>query len=240
MKMFPTEFSSLIDKKTIRTVNDIKLRGVNIKKQKMVWIPYTLSRKKTQDCIKLLDKEFNDIMKPVKARIPKSAMTNMRIDHYDLLPKTMSNNSIILNSRRGKNVEVANRVGLLKMLRSKSLREMAENITGLKLDSDPGCQIICYRHGDYVGPHTDHHPESSNLKNGYVDFHLTLSNEHVDHQLLVYENNGYLEHAHPVGISSGISASFLPFWHYTTPLTAKAGKEDKAKRWLLLTSFTTL
>jgi hypothetical protein len=29
----------------------------------------------------------------------------------------------------------------------------------------------------------------------------------------------------------------LPFWHYTTPLVAKPGAEDAARRWVLLGTF---
>jgi hypothetical protein len=29
----------------------------------------------------------------------------------------------------------------------------------------------------------------------------------------------------------------LPFWHFTTPLAAKPGRADDARRWLLLGTF---
>jgi hypothetical protein len=29
----------------------------------------------------------------------------------------------------------------------------------------------------------------------------------------------------------------LPFWHYTTPLVGRPGKEDAARRWVLLGTF---
>ena len=36
---------------------------------------------------------------------------------------------------------------------------------------------------------------------------------------------------------SGIAVYRLPFWHYTTPLIARRGREHEARRWLLLGSF---
>jgi len=34
-----------------------------------------------------------------------------------------------------------------------------------------------------------------------------------------------------------ISAYRLPFWHFTTPLEAKRGQSDAARRWVLLGTF---
>jgi hypothetical protein len=35
----------------------------------------------------------------------------------------------------------------------------------------------------------------------------------------------------------GIAVYRLPFWHYTTPLRAKRGKEALARRWVILGTF---
>ena len=98
-------------------------------------------------------------------------------------------------------------------------------------------QLIRYAAGDYVGPHNDHHPENANLRNGYVDLQITLTNEHVARQYLLYESGGFFNKLRKVGVASGVSVSMLPFWHQVTPLEAKPGHEDAAGRWLLLASF---
>jgi len=38
-------------------------------------------------------------------------------------------------------------------------------------------------------------------------------------------------------VPSSVAVYRLPFWHYTTPLLAKRGREAEARRWLLLGSF---
>ncbi len=38
-------------------------------------------------------------------------------------------------------------------------------------------------------------------------------------------------------MQGAISIYKLPFWHYTTPLWGKPGREDAARRWLLLGTF---
>jgi hypothetical protein len=161
----------------------------------------------------------------------------MELNYSETLPKTLSNRTVILNGRRSPAVRKAAEIGLLGLLRSDSLREFAEAVSGYRLDPDPGCQVICYEPGDYVGPHNDHHPEDPHLKPGYVDLHITLSNRFVDHQWLVFEDRGFLTQVVNVGVQSGVAVSYLPFWHYTTPLVAKKGREGQARRWLLLASF---
>ena len=41
-----------------------------------------------------------------------------------------------------------------------------------------------------------------------------------------------------VNTVGGVTAYRLPFWHYTTPLQAKPGREGDAHRWVLLGTFT--
>jgi hypothetical protein len=63
-----------------------------------------------------------------------------------------------------------------------------------------------------------------------------FSNDAVKSQYLVYEQNRFLSDAHDVSGRSGIAVYRLPFWHYTTPLIGKPGRETEARRWLLLGS----
>ncbi len=35
----------------------------------------------------------------------------------------------------------------------------------------------------------------------------------------------------------GVTCYRLPFWHYTTPMVAKRGREEQARRWVLLGTF---
>ena len=74
--------------------------------------------------------------------------------------------------RTSRSYQAAETIGLLRMMRSESFVLFAESLTGLKLNRDRGIQVSCYEHGDYAGPHNDHHPESEFLKDGFVDFHV--------------------------------------------------------------------
>jgi hypothetical protein len=97
--------------------------------------------------------------------------------------------------------------------------------------------VLCYGPGDYAGPHTDHHPEDSRARDGYVDMHLTLSGPGVAQQWLVYAEGGHFRHVLNVNTAGGITAYRLPFWHYTTPLVATPGRERTARRWVVLGTF---
>ena len=100
-------------------------------------------------------------------------------------------------------------------------------------------QAILYGHGDYVGPHNDHHPEQAHLRHGYVDVHLSFVNEHVDSQSLVCQGaDGHLNALYNVTRTGSIAVYRLPFWHYVTPLMGRPGHESKARRWVLMASYT--
>ncbi len=124
------------------------------------------------------------------------------------------------------------------MMGSETFRRFAEAVVGKPLQARHwGRQVICYGAGDYSGPHNDHHPESEIARNGFVDLHVMFSNDAVRSQWLVYEERGFLSASHEVSGPAGIAVYRLPFWHYTTPLVAKKGREGEARRWLLLGSF---
>ena len=124
------------------------------------------------------------------------------------------------------------------MMLSRSFRAAAQNTTRPPLREDWWArQVICYEPGDYSGPHNDHHPENADTRNGFIDLHVMFANDAVAQQLLVYEERGYLSRAHDVAGAPAIAVYRLPFWHYTTPLAARRGREDRARRWLLLGTF---
>lgn len=236
MDRFPAEFLDLLNKRALR--NDSVTRPtLRQRKVRMAWFPMLLSSSSATRCISLLERRLIQHLSPIRRRIPASTIYGMRRNYSETLPKTLSNRTVILNSSRSKAARTAAEIGLLEMLRSDSLREFAERVSGYKLDPDPGCQVVCYEPGDYVGPHNDHHPEVPHLKGGYVDLHITLSNRSVDHQWLVHEDRGFFTQVVNIAAQSGVAVSYLPFWHYTTPLVAKKGRERHARRWLLLASF---
>ena len=190
-----------------------------------------------RSCVRLLDANLYPVLQPFVDKIPRGSISGMTRNYSESLPKTMSMKTCILFSRRFRAYEPAEAIGLVSMLRSESLRQFAEASTGLPLER-AAPQVILYEAGDYVGPHNDHHPQNDRVKNGFVDLHIMFGNDAVEHQWLVYERERHLKEICNVNLKGGVAVYRLPFWHYTTPLAARPGREKQARRWLLLASFT--
>jgi hypothetical protein len=184
-----------------------------------------------------MDRRLAAHLRMLRSPIPADIIRKLKINYSERLPKTMRVRTADLDSKSGEAKRVAASLGLISALKSDELRRFGERVTGKKLHPDPGCQVICSEPGDYSGPHTDHHPEEPELRDGYVDIHIMLSSPKVASQLLVYERqNGMLNEVAEIGRGMSIAVYQLPFWHYTTPMLARPGFED-ARRWLLLASY---
>jgi hypothetical protein len=185
-----------------------------------------------------MDRRLALHLRVLSAPISKDIIRNLKQNYSEELPKTMRIRTASLDAKSGKAKRIAASLGLIAALKSDELRRFGERVTGKKLQGDPACQVICYEPGDYSGPHTDHHPEQRELRDGYVDIHIMLSSPKVASQLLVYERRqGLLNEVAEIGKGMSIAVYQLPFWHYTTPMLARPGA-DAARRWLLLASYT--
>ena len=184
-----------------------------------------------------LDAHLYEWLTPLASPIPPETITAMRRNNDDWLPKTVRLRTAYLERPRAKASRIVRNIGLAQLLGSESFRRFAEIIAGRALDSRNGQQVICYGPGDYSGPHTDHYPGMKRAAKGYLDIHLSLSSPAVQHQYLVYAKSGHWSEIVPVTGNGCITLYRLPFWHMTTPLTAKAGQEARARRWLLLGTF---
>jgi hypothetical protein len=187
--------------------------------------------------IRLLNLHVYPTLRPFYDPIPKEATSKMRENYSERLPKTMRCKTTLLAGKRNKAWHIVDSLGIIELLKSEKLRVLGEQVTGRKLERDPGVQILCYEPGDFSGPHNDHHPEEKHLRDGYVDIHIALSEPNVKSQLLVYEKMpGLLNAVEDVGHGSIILVYQLPFWHYVTPLISRR-EGLRARRWLLLASF---
>ena len=167
--------------------------------------------------------------------IPPESITGQTRNYQERLKKVARLRTAYLE-RRGRAFDAAERIGLVAMLRSPGFHRFAEALAGRALDPKLGLQVLRYGPGDYQGPHTDHHPENPRARDGYVDVHLSLPSGDVADQFLVYARDGHLSEMVDVGVP-GIAAYRLPFWHYTTPLRARRGREATARRWVILGTF---
>lgn len=236
-QIFPKEFSDILNRKGLAILaGKTEMMADNTDKRLAV----------VQDIIKpscaenilaaLLQKLFL-LLKDHNSPISPNIIKQMKKNYTEQLGKSMKMKTAELNAPSSNAYRMAQEIGLIDMLSSESYKLMGEVLMGSKFGDSVGKQVICYQHGDYVSPHNDHHPEDANLKHGYFDIQLMLSNKYVKHQWLVYEQNGFLNQTIDITSLSGIAVYRLPFWHYTTPMMAKKHHHESAKRWLLLHSF---
>jgi len=194
-----------------------------------------LDRAKAERVRRALEAALVDELELMERPIPPESIFAMRHDYGELLPKTSRARTIYFESRRERGVKAAGRIGLASMMRSASFRAFAEALVGRRLAAGWGLQVLRYGPGDYAGPHNDHHPENKDARSGYIDLHLSLCSPGVAHQWLVYSRAGHFSEIVSVAQPATVTAYRLPFWHYTTPLVAKRGKD--AARWVLLGTF---
>ena len=194
-----------------------------------------LDRAKAERLRRALERSLEDKLVLMARPIPPETISEMREDYGELLPKTSRARTIYFESRREPGFKEAERIGLVRLMRSASFRAFAEALAGRPLESDWGLQVLRYGPGDYAGPHNDHHPENVDARSGYIDLHLSLCSPGVAHQWLVYSRAGHFSEIVSVARPASVTAYRLPFWHYTTPLAAKRGQQ--AGRWVLLGTF---
>lgn len=184
-----------------------------------------------------LEQKLRPLLQPMAQIIPPQTLTEMTENYGELLPKTVRVQTAYLEKRRERAYAVAEELGIVRLLQSESLAAFAAAVGGRALKRRGGMQVLCYGPGDYAGPHNDHHPEDPEAAGGYTDVHLTLCTDAVAHQYLVYARRGHFSEIVSVATLGGLTVYRLPFWHYTTPLVAKRGREAEARRWVLLGTF---
>jgi hypothetical protein len=240
MNKFPTEFADLLTRKGRRILDgrDPDLRDALADPDRFfIAIRNAIEPAKARAAHALLERHMRDVLRPLAAPIPPGSITNQTRNYQERLPKTARARTAYLERRTGKAWAAAERVGLIAMMRSASFRGFAEAVSGRALDPKFGQQVLCYGPGDYAGPHTDHHPEDPRAAGGYIDFHVSFGSSAVAHQYLVYARDGHFTDMVDVNMAGGITVYRLPFWHYTTPLLARARRQSMARRWVVLGTF---
>jgi hypothetical protein len=177
------------------------------------------------------------LLVPLERSIPPESIANQTRNHQERLVKVARQATAYLERRASRAFRVAAEIGLIDLLRSTSLRALAERATGRALDPRSGQQVLRYGAGDYVGPHTDHYPEDKRAAGGYVDVHLSFGHPDVRHHALVWAVDGHFTRMAAVNRPGGIAIYRLPLWHYTTPLVARRGAEATASRWVALATY---
>lgn len=240
MDRFPAELDDLLNRRGRRLFADPpQLESLIARRQTpILFFEGVIDPGVASECMRLLDEAMFPRLRRMHVPIPREALTGMTENYTEELPKTARVRTSTFNAARSRVLDTAREIGLEAMMMSKSFLRVAQSVTKAALRTDNWSrQVICYETGDYSGPHNDHHPEREDLRNGFLDFHVMFANPSVAHQMLVYEDRGFLSLSREITQSPSIAIYRLPFWHYTTPLLAKKGREDAARRWLLLGSF---
>lgn len=240
MNRFPAEFADLLTRKGRRILErrDVATCDALLDPARFfVPIAGAIEPDRARAAHALLDRRMRAVLSPLAAAIPEGSIWNQTRNYQERLPKTARSRTAFLERRAGKAWKTAEAIGLIAMMRSASFRAFAETIAGRPLDDEFGQQVLCYGPGDYAGPHTDHHPEDARAAKGYIDFHVSFGSPAVAHQYLVYARDGHFSEMVDVNTPGGITVYRLPFWHYTTPLIARRGREAAARRWVVLGTF---
>lgn len=235
MERFPEEFSDLLSPLGRRFLEGEEAPPADLTREEEHFfvLPDVLDSARSEACLRILTRDFEGKLGPIQARIPPEWIRDMTRNFADTFGKSMDVDSFIFSDPDSELFRVAEANGLLAMMRSASLRQFGEAVTGLELEGGWGSQVICYRHGHYVGPHNDHFPEYEWARDGYVDVQLMLANDAVAHQWFVHEKDGLLSQSWDINLTGAVSVFRQPFWHYTTPLLGKGGREAQARRWLI-------
>jgi hypothetical protein len=236
---FPDEFAQMLTNKGLAflrgTANEACYR-IRESPVPFVLLNDVIKPRIAKACVRTLDRYLLPHLTTINSKIPADSISAMDLNYSELLPKTVRVKTAYFQSKTSRSYAAGVRTGLLKMMRSQSLAAFAEMVLGLRVDRVVGCQVICYRQGDYVGPHTDHFPENEALSDGYVDLHVMFTNSAVYHHWLVYEDRRHFSRILNVNVNA-VALYRLPFWHFTTPLIGLSGREEEARRWVLLTTF---
>lgn len=240
MNRFPAEFADLLTRKGRRILEgrDPQTRAALADPDRFfVAIRGAIDPAAARAAHALLDRHMLATLAPLEAAIPDGSIRNQTRNYQERLPKTARARTAYLERRAEPAWRVAERIGLLAMMRSDSFRGFVEAVSGRALDRKFGQQVLCYGPGDYAGPHTDHHPEDPRAAGGYVDFHVSFGSGAIAHQYLVYARDGHFTEMLDVNTAGGITVYRLPFWHYTTPLVPRPGRAGAARRWVVLGTF---
>jgi hypothetical protein len=241
MPAFPSEFADLLTPRGLRILKgrDAEACGalLQVPPRRFLSLTDVIQVKKAVACRAALESALQDSLVEMEDPIPPESILGMTENYAELLPKTVRVRTALLEGRRSRSWRAAEQVGLTTMLRSESFAAFAAAVSGRALRRKWGIQVLCYGPGDYSGPHNDHHPEDLEARDGYVDMHITLATPAVAHQWLVYAQGGHFSQMVPVNTVGGVTVYRLPFWHYTTPLAARPGQAEAARRWVLLGTF---
>lgn len=232
MDRFPSDFSELLSERGRRLLDgrEPSLVGA-LSRSALVVADDLLEPALARAAPALLERAFGAGL--TELNNPPPAANAGLVAHAEALPKVGRVMSSPVDADAAATLPQDDAAGLSELLRSKAYHAFVERLCGYPVRGPMASQVLCYRPGDYAGPHTDHRPDFPETLRGYTDVHFTFCTEGVDRQLLVYEREGHLSQVASIAGAGMLTAYRLPFWHYTTPLEG----QPAARRWVVLGTF---
>ena len=240
MRKFPAEFADLLTRKGRRVLEgrDGATRAALADPARpFVALNGLIAADKADAAWRLLDRALGSHLTLLSQPIPPESITGQTRNYEERLRKTARVMTAYLERRRSRAWAASERIGLIAMTGGASYRQFVETIAGRRTEAEFGRQVLCYRPGDYAGPHTDHHHEDARAAGGYVDMHVSFVGAGVARQSLVYARAGHFTEEVDVARPGCVTVYRLPFWHYTTPLQARATAVATARRYVVLGTF---
>jgi hypothetical protein len=238
--ILPTEFEDLLStagRRVLAGRDSAICNALADPRRRFVALEGMVKKSAAEHLRRILETEMRPSLSEMAMPIPPETIWEMERNYEEWLPKTVRVKTATLEHKRSKSYRRAREIGLVDLLSSQSFIAFAEAVAGRRLERKGGQQVLCYGPGDYAGPHNDHHPEDKGYEKGYLDMHLSLSSPAVAHQYLIYAKSGHFSEMASVAGPAVITVYRLPFWHLTTPLAAKPGRDKDARRWVLLGTY---
>lgn len=234
---FPGEFADLLTARGRRLIAAPDALAADLTRERLIYAESLIARDRALELRALLERRMTPHLTPLARAVPPESISNQTRGQQERLIKTVRVRTAMLARRGSRAWNAAESLGVIRLLRSASLRAFAEGIAGRALDPDCGVQVLRYGAGDYAGPHTDHDPENPRAKDGYIDVHISLGGPEVRHQYLVWARDGHFSRMVDINRAGGVAVYHLPLWHHVTPLVPRRADDPAACRWVLLATY---
>src|SRR5262245_34230657 len=141
MDRFPSELTDLLTRRGRRVLADARLAAA-LAAEGLVYVEGAIDRDAALAGHALLERTLQPLLVPLERAIPPESITNQTRNHQERLVKVARQATAYLERRSSKAFRTADRIGLIALLRSASLRTVAERLGGRTLDARSGQQVL--------------------------------------------------------------------------------------------------
>ena len=134
MDRFPAEFEDLLNRRGRRLIADApQLESLMARRQTpIVFLEDVIDRGVAKECIRLLDESMYPRLRRMHTPIPREALTRMKRNYTDTLPKTVRVRTAMFNGGRSKALETAEERGYYESLNHDYAARMEKLLAALE------------------------------------------------------------------------------------------------------------